>query len=103
MALPRQKQAELMASINGLGGLALWSVRAQGNNEFFADCGVLLEQLLPRIVELLNLIMRLTPVETMQGVHLSAADLKAPDDNQGLVTDMFSKAQSRCVRALLGL
>jgi hypothetical protein len=103
MALPAAKQNELMASINQFGGPTRWGVQVIRAGEFHADPGVVLEQLLPLILNLLNAVMRETPVENLSNVFLTPAHLAGPQDGNGTISDSFSTAQRACVRALLGL
>jgi len=103
MGLPRAKQADLIAAINALGGQAQWGVEVLHANDFHVDPGILLDRLLPYLCDLLNAVMRETPVETLANVKLSPPDLVPPQHGVGGVTDRFSHPQWTCVRALLGL
>jgi hypothetical protein len=103
MGLPRAKQTELITAITALGGQAHWGVEVLHPNDVHADPGVLLDRLLPHLCDLLNAVMRETPVQTLPNVTLTPADLIPPPHGTGGVMDMFSQPQRACVRALLGL
>jgi hypothetical protein len=103
MGLPRAKQTELLTAINALGGPAHWGVEVLHSTDFHADPGILLDRLLPHLCDLLNAVMRKTPVENLANVSLSPTDRMPPQQGTGDVTDMFSAPQRACVRALLGL
>jgi hypothetical protein len=60
----------LMDAVAALGGNVAWGIEEIIPGRFYADPGVLIERLLPLVVELLNAIMATTPVETLPGVKL---------------------------------
>jgi hypothetical protein len=104
MSLPREEQAELIDAIDQLGGREAWGVHAVRQAEFYVDPGVLTEQLMPRVTNLLNEIKRLTPVEQLPHVKLCDVNLNENyRDVTGGITDRFGSVQRSCVRALLGL
>jgi hypothetical protein len=107
MGLPRADQSELVAAMGALGNLTDWGVEEikyqNRPSEFYADPGVFLDQLLPRICALLNDVMRETPVEGMAHVNLSPAHQRAPSRGVEGIMDRFSPPQAAVVRSLLGI
>ncbi len=63
-----------------------------------AEPGVLLERLLPAVIELLNELMTGTPVETLSGVSLKDCGSATPSRD-----DVFGERQRHSVRWQLGL
>ena len=78
VGLPASEQAELLAAFTALGGKAEFGVEEVIPGRIHADPGVLLEQLLPRVLRMLNKIMDATPVEQFLGVSLQSSDLEPP-------------------------
>jgi hypothetical protein len=68
-----------------------------------ADPGVLVEQLLPRVLLMLNKIMDATPVGQLSGVSLQPSDLKAPVAPTGSYSDPFRETSRQSIRWQLGL
>lgn len=64
---------------------------------------MLLEELLPRVITLLNTLMQATPIETLDHVNLTPADLVPPPPQNDEPGEMFSPTQATCIRRLLGL
>jgi hypothetical protein len=80
IGLPAAHEARLRTAFSALGGLADWGVEELLPRRLHFDAGVLIEQLLPRVITMLNKIMDATPVETLPHVSLQASDLVAPND-----------------------
>lgn len=78
VGLPRSEQAELLAAVTALGGPEAWGVEELIPGRFHADPGILLEQLLPRVLQMLNEIMDATPVEQLSHTQLEASDRQPP-------------------------
>lgn len=78
MALPRDDQNELREAFAALGGEAEWGVRLPVVDQTRVDPGVLLENLLPRVLRLLNEIMDETPVERLSHVKIRDSDKSPP-------------------------
>jgi hypothetical protein len=74
VGLPRDEAAEVVAAIEALGGQNLWGVQSLIPGRLHTDPGILLEQLFPRVIHLLNELMTHTPVEQLSGVNLQPAD-----------------------------
>jgi hypothetical protein len=103
VGLPVSQQAELLAAIAALGGDAAWGVEQRIPGRMHADPGILLEQLLPRILRMLNEIMDATPVEQLSGVNLQPSDLRAPTVPTGSYSDPFRETSRQSIRWQLGL
>lgn len=100
VSLPAAQQAELLASFAALGGTADWGVEQLLPGRIHADPGVLLEQLLPRVLLLLNKIMDATPVEQLSHVSLQASDCQPPT---GPTPGPFVELNRQSIRWQLGL
>jgi hypothetical protein len=100
VGLPSSQQAELMAAVGGLGGSANWGIEQLVPGRFHADPGILLEQLLPRVLHLLNKIMDATPVERLTHVSLQPSNSLPP---HGAQSDPFDELNRLSIRWQLGL
>lgn len=100
VGLPASQQADLLAAFAALGGDAAWGVEQLIPGRMHADPGVLLEQLLPRFLRMLNSIMDATPVEQLSGVSLGPADLLPP---VGAHSEPFQELSRQSIRWQLGL
>jgi hypothetical protein len=78
VGMPTSQRTELLASFNALGGAGAWGVEQLVPGHFHADPGILVEQLLPRVLDMLNEIMNATPVESLAHVNLQPSDLVPP-------------------------
>jgi hypothetical protein len=103
MSLPASTQAEVTAAMTALGGLSRWGVEIVRPGDLHADPGVLLEELLPRVIALLNTLMQANPIETLEHVNLTPADLLPPPHGHDGPGERFSPVQTACLRRLLGL
>ena len=88
-----------MVSFNALGGLDTWGVEQLIPNKIHADPGILLEQLLPRVLGILNKIMEATPVEKLAHVRLQPSDLQPP---VGPHSVSFTEMSRQSIRWQLG-
>ncbi|WP_157411321.1 hypothetical protein [Actinoplanes rectilineatus] len=102
MSLPRNRQTEIVDAIERMGGREQWSVQPYRGTELRVDPGTVLELLLPRIILLLNDVMRETPLDSLPEVSITPADSLPPASADGIF-DEFSAPQRACIRALLGL
>jgi hypothetical protein len=100
VGLPSQQQADLLAAIAALGGEAMWGVEQLIPGRMHADPGMLIEQLLPRVLRMLNEIMDATPVERLRGVSLSQDHLRPPVRP---FPDTFHELNRQSIRWQLGL
>jgi hypothetical protein len=103
VGLPGPDQAELLAAFAALDGDAAWGVEQRLPGRLHADPGTLLEQLLPRVVQMLNEIMDATPVEQLSGVSLQPSDLEVPVAPAGSYSDPFDEINRHSIRWQLGL
>lgn len=99
VSLPRSSRDRVLKAIDSLGGRELWGVEAMIPNKIHTDPGVLLDQLFPLIMNLLNELMSSTPVEQMAGVSLRPSDLVPPDDPMS----PFAERVRHSIRWQLGL
>lgn len=100
VGLPASQQPDLLAAFAALGGDAVWGVEQLIPGRMHADPGVLLEQLLPRVLRMLNAIMDATPVEQLSGVSLGPGDLQPP---VGAHSEPFHELNRQSIRWQLGL
>ncbi|MET7707025.1 hypothetical protein [Micromonospora sp. NPDC005413] len=80
-SFPQTRRQELMDAISALGGNSLWGVEKFSDDHILVDAGVMLDRLLPEIFDLLNKVMDLTPIESLEGVSLSPGDVDPPSDD----------------------
>jgi hypothetical protein len=100
VGMPRAHLAELATIFAALGGAAQWGVEEVIRGHVHADAGVLSEQLLPRIVHMLNAVMDEAPVETLPHVSLKPEDLRPPE---GARSQAFGDRERLSIRLQLGL
>jgi hypothetical protein len=96
--LEQDEVAALLGAMDALRGRDAWGVESVGGRPL-ADPGALLEQLLVHALGLLDALMAATPVESLAGVALSAADLGPRDYGEGA----FAARKRDSVRWQLGL
>jgi hypothetical protein len=90
---------KILGAADRQGDRAAWGLRETRPNEFHADPRVLLERLLPAVIELLNDLMVQTPFETLLSITLKPEDAAPPaDENQP-----FAERKRRSIRWQLGL
>ena len=103
VGLPGSDQADLLEAFAALDGDAAWGVEQRIPGRLHADPGTLLEQLLPRVLRMLNKIMDATPVEQLSGVNLQPGDLEVPAARAGSPSDPFDEISRQSIRWQLGL
>lgn len=101
--LPVSQQAELLAAFTALGGTSAWGVQELISGRMHTDPGILLERLLPRVLQLLNEVMDATPVEQLSNVKLQPSNLEAPAAPAGSYSDPFRETSRQSIRWQLGL
>jgi hypothetical protein len=70
MALPPEDRDEILAAIARLGGLEVWGIASPlVSYELHLQPGVFTERLIPQSIQLMNQIMKATPVETLEGIE----------------------------------
>lgn len=75
--LPPQDEAVLTA-MDALGGRAAWGARQLVSESVHIDAGLFVDVLLKNVLELLSSLMSYTPVELLDGVSLTHADMAPP-------------------------
>jgi hypothetical protein len=96
-------EAAILSAMDALGGRGSWGASA-GPYRWLVDPGAFIEQLLPRIVTMLNEVMDATPVQRLSQVRLTQADCQppAPDPAAGGM-DTFGERSRLSIRWQLGL
>lgn len=100
VSLPASEEPALRAAFNALGGLSNWGVEELIPGRLHFDPGVLLEQLFPRVLAMLNAIMDETPVESLAHVALRPEDSAPPT---GPHSGAFMEVNRQSIRWQLGL
>ena len=101
VTLPHSDAAEVMKAIAALGGEAAWGVESLIPGRLHFDPGQLIDELFPRVLELLNCVMDDTPVERLSHVSLSPSDSLPPDEKTR--DDTFGEMNRASIRWQLGL
>jgi hypothetical protein len=100
VSLPASDEPALQAAFAALGGLADWGVEELIPGRLHFDPGVLLEQLFPRAIAMLNRIMDETPVERLAHVLPQPSDSLPPT---GSSSGPFAELNRQSIRWQLGL
>ena len=88
MKLPRNDQNNLRTAFAALGGEKAWGVELSAGQETYVDPYLLLENLLPRVIRLMNLIMDETPVEPRRR---EPPDHRQPPQSDGKTLNPFAR------------
>jgi hypothetical protein len=100
--LPADTETAILASMDALGGRNSWG-GAAGPNRWLVNPGVFIEQLLPRVLTMLNEVMDKTPVERLSHVNLTPADRQPPGpDPRAGGMDTFGERNRLSIRWQLG-
>jgi hypothetical protein len=97
VGLPHGDADAVVAAMDTLGGREAFGVREVLPERIHADPGVLLDALFAMTLDLLNELMRLTPVERLDGVSLSREHELPPPENP------FDEHSRNSIRLQLGL
>jgi hypothetical protein len=100
IGLPPEDEAELLASMDALGGRSSWGVGVTTPYGTLVDPGIVMERLFELVPPVLNALMDNTPVERLAGVRLAASDLVPPVDNYG---NPFEQWKRYSIRLQLGV
>jgi hypothetical protein len=101
--LPASDEAAILAAMDALGGRGSWGA-STGPGRWLVDPGLLIEQLLPRVLTMLNEVMDNTPVERLSQVNLTPADCQPPAPGPATGgTDTFGQRSRLSIRWQLGL
>ena len=98
VGLPRADSDRILEAADRRGGREAWGLQERLPGRLHAEPGVLLERLLPSVIELLNELMTATPVEEL-GVSLKPED-RVPPRGRG---DAFGELERHSIRWQLGL
>jgi hypothetical protein len=102
VGLPADQEADLLASMDRLGGRATWGASSVLPGRTHVDPAIVLDRLFEYAPALLNELMEKTPVEQLQGVTITPGD-RIPPRGNNQNSNPFSPLHSGCVRRLLGL
>lgn len=78
VALPEDDGAECAEVLDRLGGRAAWGLTSLGRSQRL-DAATFIERLLPDVLDLLDTVLRLTPVEDLDGVAPDLLPQRPPD------------------------
>ena len=96
IGLPSADRERILAAADRLGGRTEWGLRELIPGRLHAEPDLLLERLLPAVIELLNELMATTPVENLSGVSLTPEKHSPPRDSP------FGERERSSVRWQLG-
>lgn len=96
--LPQADAPGILAAMDALRGRSDWGVKEIIPGRWDADPGTLVEKLMPHVFDLLNNLMKLTPVEQLSHVSLTPDDELPPPDPQG----PFNERGRKSIRWQLG-
>jgi hypothetical protein len=99
VTLPHADTARIAAAIDALGDNTQWGVESIIPGRLHFDPGLLVEQLIPRVLALLNGVMKATPVEQLGHVSLDVTDSLPPHDR----FDTLGEMNRQSIRWELGL
>jgi hypothetical protein len=99
VGLPRADSDRILEAADRRGGRDAWGLQELLPGRLHADPGVLLDRLLPQVIELLNELMTATPVGQLSGVSLKPED-RVPLRGLG---GAFSERERHSIRWQLGL
>ncbi len=99
VGLPRADRDRILEAADRRGGRDVWGLQELLPGRLHADPGVLLDRLLPLVIELLNELMTATPVEQLSGVSLKPED-RVPPRGWG---EAFGERERHSIRWQLGL
>lgn len=83
MGLPHAETDQLLRAMDTLGGRDSWGVRELIPHRAHADPGVLLERMFVRTLNLIDELMRLTPVERLRGAKRDSG-APGPPEHDGI-------------------
>jgi hypothetical protein len=100
--LPADNQADIVASMDVLGGRGSWGARNIAGGSVQVNPSIFVERLWPEIVRVLNATMTATPVERLGNVNLTPVDLQPPPDSTNGQPGHFDQAIRNSIRWQLG-
>jgi hypothetical protein len=81
--LPEADAPEILTAMDALGGRSDWGVKEIIPGRWDSDPGQFVEKLVPHVFDLLNDLMKLTPVEQLSHVSFTPENELPPSDQQG--------------------
>lgn len=103
IGLPVDSEAKILTAMDTLGGRTSWGVRSLGPGVSLVEPEVLVDRLFEAVVQLLNDLMRETPVELLLHVTVTADTSRPPVDNPSRGRfDTFSEWNRVAIRWQLG-
>jgi hypothetical protein len=100
VAIPAADETRLRAAVDALGGTQRGGIESPIPGGLHFDPGVLIEELLPRVLAMLGRIMDKTPVESLAHVSIAQSEC-VPPTNGG--ADTFGEVNRQSIRWQLGL
>lgn len=102
IALPSDAAEDVLEATEALGGHDAWGLRSVLPETIHIDPGVLVEQLFPVVLQLLNNLMEQTPVENLVASETELPTGPPEQDRDGRLLDPFKPKIMSSVRWLLG-
>ena len=102
VGLPASDEADLLAAMDAMGGRDSWGFRQLIPGRSHVEPAVLVDKLFETVVELLNALMKETPVERLAHVTVTVEDSGPPAPEHGRM-DTFSEWNRLAIRWQLGL
>jgi len=97
--LPRSDGAQILEAADHLGGRDSWGFVDLIEDRLHFEPGILLDQLLPRMIDVLNELMEATPVQRLPRVSLKPGNQVPP----GSWDAAFSEHERQSIRWQLGI
>jgi len=101
VGLPANDEAGLLAAMDAMGGRDSWGFRQLLPGRSHVEPAILVDRLFEAVIELLNALMKKTPVERLAHVVVTADSSKPPAPEQGKM-DTFSEWNRLAIRCQLG-
>jgi hypothetical protein len=102
IALPSDAAEDVLEATDTLGGHDAWGLRSVLPETIHIDPGVLVEQLFPVVLQLLNNLMEQTPVESLVASEKELSTGPPEQDRDGRLSDPFKPKIMSSIRWLLG-
>ncbi|MEX2622357.1 MAG: hypothetical protein WD651_01360 [Acidimicrobiia bacterium] len=102
IALPPAAAEEVLEAAEALGGHEKWGLRSILPDRFHIDPGILVDQLFPAVLELLNSLMQQTPVERLPGVDSPPQEVPPIQGGAGGTLNPFDPIIRASIRWQLG-
>jgi hypothetical protein len=93
IGLPASDEAELFVAFSALGADSSWGILPAKDGRMHIDPGLLLDQLFPRVLEIVNRIMKESDLEVIDGIQIRPEDL-VPDERISFAKTVISWQQT---------